>query len=109
MFLRPDGETVAFPALVYATPNALFLLMAVFLLIDPERYGQYAPLYLAGKCISLCSILLWFVFSRAGMYTAQLLEVPAVFVILRTLLFMFTGEILSIVCGVMLVKNGNRG
>jgi hypothetical protein len=103
MFLQPYGGT--FPVLVYAAPNALFLLMAVFLLIDPERYDPYAPLYLAGKCICLFSIVLWFIVSWAA-YTAQLAGNPTV---LRALLFMFIGEILSIVGGTALVKKGKRG
>ncbi|MDR0878591.1 MAG: hypothetical protein LBN21_11100 [Treponema sp.] len=107
MLLRPDGGE--FPVLVYSVSNALFLLMAVFLLIDPVKYGSYASLYLAGKCISLFSILLWFVFSRADLYTAQLMENPAVFVVLRALLFLLMGEIISAICGLVLVKKGKRG
>jgi predicted permease len=107
--LAPDGGAVPFPMLVYTVPNALFLLMALFLLFSPEKYEAYASLYLAGKCISLFSLLLWFIISRSGMYTAQLLENPAVFVLLRALLFMFTGEALSIIGSTVLIKKGKRG
>jgi hypothetical protein len=62
--LRPDGA-VGFPWLVYAAPNALFTLMALFLWLNISRYGVYLPLFLAGKLISLFSILGWSIFMRS--------------------------------------------
>jgi hypothetical protein len=55
-----EGE---FPSMIFGASNALFPLMALFLLTDFHRYGAYAPLYAAGKVLSvlvLCSAaVLW--------------------------------------------------
>jgi hypothetical protein len=40
-----------FAILAYGTANALFPLMALFLLVDFRRYAAYAPLYTAGKAL----------------------------------------------------------
>jgi hypothetical protein len=60
--LRPGGGN--FPWLVYAAPNALFPLAALFLWLDISRYGLYLPLYVAGKGIGVCSMLGWLISSR---------------------------------------------
>jgi hypothetical protein len=67
--LRPGAA--GFPWLVYAAPNALFTLMALFLWLNLSRYGTYLPLFLAGKIISLFSILGWAFFLR-GLRGAEL-------------------------------------
>jgi hypothetical protein len=46
---RAGGEESA--ALIVGTANALFLLMALFLLVDFHRYAAYLPLYTAGKAL----------------------------------------------------------
>jgi hypothetical protein len=52
-----------FPYLVYAVPNALFPLMALFLWFRLEAYQPYLPLYMAGKTIVVVSAVVWLVFS----------------------------------------------
>jgi hypothetical protein len=69
--LRPGGA--AFPWLVYAAPNVLFTLMALFLWLNLSRYGAYLPLFLAGKIIGLFSILGWSVFMR-GIRASEFFE-----------------------------------
>lgn len=38
--------------------------MALFLLIDTQRYKNYLPLFIAGKCIGIFTMLLWSLASR---------------------------------------------
>ena len=45
----------SFPWQLYAAPNALFLLMALFLWLDSSRYGVYSLLYISGKALCLFS------------------------------------------------------
>jgi len=52
--LRHNAGT-AFPWQLYAVPNALFLLMALFLWLDTSKYGVYSLLYISGKSLSLFS------------------------------------------------------
>jgi hypothetical protein len=59
--LNPD---TAFPWMVYAVPNALFLLAAMFMWLNSSKYGVFDPLYISGKAMSLFSIIGWNVFSR---------------------------------------------
>jgi len=33
--------------------------MALFLLIDTQRYKNYLPLFIAGKCIGIFTMLVW--------------------------------------------------
>jgi len=54
-----------FPWQIYAVPNALFLLMALFSWLDTSKYGAYVMLYIAGKALCLFSeISSLFIFSR---------------------------------------------
>jgi hypothetical protein len=46
----------------WTAPNALFLLMALFLLIDLDRYTAFLPLSVAGKSIAVV-LAIWSVFS----------------------------------------------
>jgi hypothetical protein len=61
--LGESPEASWFPYMVYAVPNALFPLMAFFLLIRPEEYKGYVSLYLAGKTIVIISVIGWGLFS----------------------------------------------
>jgi len=54
--LRSNVEEV-FPWHIFAVPNALFVLMALFLWLDVTKYSVYLPLYISGKLLSLfCEI-----------------------------------------------------
>jgi hypothetical protein len=57
----PDG--LRFPYMVYASPNALFPLMSLFLLIRPGRSKTFAPLYMTGKVISAAALAGWAFFA----------------------------------------------
>ncbi|MDR1325194.1 MAG: hypothetical protein LBK00_04070 [Treponema sp.] len=58
-----------FPFLLYIVPNALFPLMAFFLLLDFFYYIPYLSLYMAGKTIAVVSIIGWYV-TGAPMFDA---------------------------------------
>jgi len=42
-------------------PTVLFLLMALFIMLDTDRYKAYIQLFTAGKCINIFIILGWFI------------------------------------------------
>jgi len=48
-----------FPQITFAACAALFPLMALFIWLDSGRYAVYMPLFTAGKCIGVFSILGW--------------------------------------------------
>jgi hypothetical protein len=62
--------------LAYAAPNALFPLMAFFLLVRFEEHKPYIFLYMAGKAVAITTILGWFIFSMQKVSPA-LAEDPA--------------------------------
>jgi hypothetical protein len=94
----PAGEGVVFPALVYGGANALFLLMALFVWLDPLRYEVYVPLYTAGKVISVVSALGWCFFSLERFFNAAFTHDSGIFITLGLLLCITLGDILS-ACG----------
>ncbi|MDR2144230.1 MAG: hypothetical protein LBP29_07665 [Treponema sp.] len=57
----PDG--MRFPYIIYAAPNALFPLMAFFLLIRPAESAAFVPLYITGKIISMAALAGWVLFA----------------------------------------------
>ncbi|MDR0399492.1 MAG: hypothetical protein LBH51_00940 [Treponema sp.] len=94
-----EGE---FPGIVYGAANALFLLMALFLLADLDRYGVYAPLYSAGKILSVL------VLSSVGMFRRDMIMRS---ILARGIDFLYAvgglavialGDVFSAICGVFL-------
>ena len=57
-------DLAVFPILVFAAPSALLPLMAMFLWLDASRYRAYLPLFLAGKCLNIVSLLGWSIIVR---------------------------------------------
>lgn len=47
------------PEITFAASTALFPLMALFMRLDSVRYRVYMPLFTAGKCIGIFSVLGW--------------------------------------------------
>jgi hypothetical protein len=61
-----NGESLGssiLPWLAFASPNVFFVLISLFLWVDPERHVSYVPLYTAGKLVFACAALLWLIFS----------------------------------------------
>jgi hypothetical protein len=54
-------------SLAYTASNALFPLMALFIWLNSERYRAYLPLFAAGKCIGISTLLGWSIVS--GQFT----------------------------------------
>lgn len=104
VFFRPGDGAGLFPWLVYAVPNALFPLMALFLWRQFSRYAVYAPLYISGKCIALASIAGFWIFSRQNIYAALSLKNPGVFMALGCLLFLLAGDLCAAAGGLALAR-----
>ena len=99
--LRP-GEGTAFPWLTYGASNALFPLMALFLLLDNARYAGYAPLYAAGKCVSFFATIGWCVISRQHLLAAALRDNTFLFVAPGILGILLFGDMLSVAAGLII-------
>jgi len=52
-----------FPYLAYFSANALFPLIALFLVLKPLENRNYLPLFMAGKTIAVVLYFYWIVFS----------------------------------------------
>jgi len=50
--------------IVLAAPSALFPIMALFIWLDANRYKEYLPLFIAGKCIGIFLLMGWIIISR---------------------------------------------
>ena len=97
----PDGGLAAFPWLACVAANALFPLMTLFLLLDSSRYGVYAPLYAAGKCVSFFSAVGWCFFSWRNMLDAALLAGEVPFMTPGVLGILVFGDLLSAAAGLV--------
>ena len=64
MILLPSVDSIQWLA---ASPGALFPLMALFLWIDARRYKVYLPLYIAGKTVGVCALIVFSI--SAGEFT----------------------------------------
>ena len=57
VFLMPEASGI--PWMVFSASAAMFPFMALFLWLDVYRYKTYLPLFIAGKCIGIFSLLVW--------------------------------------------------
>jgi hypothetical protein len=94
-----------FPYVVCVVPNALFPLMTYFLWIRLSLYRSYVPLYIAGKTITLVSLIGWAVFSFRGIIAA--LNIGARGILGFTLLLTAV-DIFSVLGGVLLQTKISR-
>jgi hypothetical protein len=100
-----DGE---FPPLIFGAPNALFLLMALFMLADFSRYTAYAPLYAAGKALSVFVLAASVLFWRDRILQAVLLKGLGSLYAAGGLLAIALGDVFSVPCGVFLALRGKK-
>jgi hypothetical protein len=100
--LRADGE-IGFPYLGYGVPNALFLLMAFFLLLRPGEYRPYIHLYMAGKIIAIAANLGWLLFSLRDIPLAAAMDTERTQLILGFVFLLVALDGLSIL-GVSLLN-----
>jgi hypothetical protein len=95
-----------FPALIFGAANALFVLMALFLLVDFYRYSVYASLYVAGKIVTVITLISCGFFWRDRVIQAIILReaVPLV----GNLLSITLGDLVSAGGGIFLVLYSRR-
>jgi hypothetical protein len=95
LFLEPSGN-VSFPWLAIIAPAAMFLLIALFLRLNMDRYLVYIPLYLAGKGLSIIATAFWLFFSKSYIINDLLFDRTALYIIPGIILFMLLGDIVSV-------------
>ena len=101
VFFQPS-DPAGFPRLIFAAPGALFPLMALFIWMDVSRYRTYLPLYMAGKCISLFSLVVWAFISRSLFITGELSGV----VVAEWLLL--SGDLFAMAAALLIIKDVNK-
>jgi hypothetical protein len=92
---RVGGE-IGCPYLGYGVPNALFPLMAFFLLVRPMEYRPYIHLYMAGKIIAVAANLGWLLFSPRDISLAIAMDTADARLILGFTLILMVLDGLSI-------------
>ena len=93
VFLAPP---LSFPWPLYAVSNALFPLIALFLLAWLQAYRAYLPLYISGKAIALAASAGWCLFAGDDVAALAAVNPRSVLVTLGTLAFFFFGDAFSI-------------
>jgi hypothetical protein len=92
------ADSSALPWMAFTVNGALFPLMALFIWLDISRYRPYLPLFIAGKCIGILSLLGWFIIFRqvtmvkglSGVYiAAELIFLSGDLLALATVLLIF--------------------
>ncbi|MDR2376142.1 MAG: hypothetical protein LBD96_06860 [Treponema sp.] len=95
-----------FPGLVFGAANALFVLMALFLLVDFCRYSVYASLYTVGKIVTVITLISCGFFWRDRVIQAILLREAAALV--GNLLSIALGDLVSVGGGIFLILYSRR-
>jgi hypothetical protein len=95
VLLQPEGA-VPFPWLALITPGAMFLLMALFWRLNRTRYRVYAPLYLAGKGLSIITVMFWIFFVKGYMIKELLFSGVALVIVPGVVFFLMLGDMLSV-------------
>ena len=101
LILRSNGDNFL-GQLAYTAPSALFPLMALFIWLNSQRYRAYLPLFAAGKCIWITTLLGWSIVSGQVTIMGRFLG-AAVF----AEIVLICGDLLSIAI-VLLVYKDNR-
>jgi hypothetical protein len=89
VYQLPGGSS-ALPWMSFTVNGALFPLMALFIWLDISRYKQYLPLFIAGKCIGVLSLLGWLIIFRQ---ITMINELSGVYIIAE--LFFLSGDLLA--------------
>ena len=104
--LPGDGGT--FPYLACMTPNALFLLMALFVWLRPGEYRAYLPLYIAGKIMAVMAFAGWCVFSFKSLGAVLFLLPPGEAAALGGSFLVSAGDALAFAGALALLNRINR-
>jgi hypothetical protein len=97
IFVLPGISAVSW--LAFAVPGALFPLMAMFIWLDISRYNAYLPLYIAGKCIGIFSLIVFSIVS--GRFT--MIDIGSGIFFLAGLTFL-AGDLLAL-AGILYIFN----
>jgi hypothetical protein len=95
VLLQPEGA-ITFPWLCLITPGAMFLLMTLFWRLNMARYRAYGPLYMAGKGLSVVTVMFWLFFAEGYMIKELLLYGAALLIAPGIAFFLILGDILSV-------------
>ena len=77
--------------IVFVAPSVLFLLIALFIFLDSERYKSYINLFIAGKCVSIFIILGWLILTsqvtiiESSVLSSDLFSMALIILIIRDL------------------------
>ncbi|MHC6203224.1 hypothetical protein ACYULU_08510 [Breznakiellaceae bacterium SP9] len=96
-----------FPYLAYAAPQVLFVLMALFLVLDLDTYQVYSNLYAAGKIVSTVTFLAWFITSIPLIVEAAVMQSEQI-LFLPTAALLLPGDFLSIIAIFVLMRKIKR-
>ena len=108
VLLQP-AETASFPWLALITPEAMFLLMALFWRLNMDYYRSYGPLYAAGKALSIITTTFWLFFTKSSMINEVSLYNAAMFLIPGIIFFLVIGDALSIWLVIAVIKSKSGG
>jgi hypothetical protein len=92
----------ALPQISFTASTALFPLMSLFIWLDSSRYRVYMPLFTAGKCIGIFSILGWSII--AGQVTIKAVLSGAA----EIELFMFISYLFSLVVILLIIRDEKK-
>ena len=98
-FLQLPGSDIS-PWLTFTANSVLFPLMALFIWLDISRYKPYLPLFIAGKCIGIVSLLGWFIPFIKGTIN---IELYAVF--MGVDIIFLSGDLLALAAILMISKD----
>ncbi|MDR1210666.1 MAG: hypothetical protein LBK40_00385, partial [Spirochaetaceae bacterium] len=95
LFTGPGGNTLAgaFPYIVYAAPNCLFPLMALFIVLRAGEYRVFLPLYMAGKAVGVMALIGWLGFQAPFLRVNIAADFPASLWYLGLSLLVFSADI----------------
>ncbi|MDL2229137.1 hypothetical protein LJC14_02695 [Treponema sp. OttesenSCG-928-L16] len=97
------GINTVFPFFVYAVPQALFPLMALFLRLSLSEHLPYTSLYIAGKCMAALSSFIWLFLSVNGILESLAINIFRT-LLLMGLIFLFAALDAVSVLGMMHIK-----
>jgi hypothetical protein len=91
VLMMQSGEPGLLIKLILAAPGALFPIMALFIWLDTDRYKEYLPLFMTGKCIGIFLLLVWFIASQQATMIGKVLGVDV-----YAELILLVGDLLSL-------------
>jgi hypothetical protein len=106
LFTGPGDNTLAgaFPYIVYAAPNCLFPLMALFIFLEPREYRAFLPLYMAGKAVGVMALIGWMSFQAALLRVNIAADFPASLWYLGLSLLLFSADIGTILGAYIILR-----